>query len=185
MVGQMAHGALVQVDVETQEGAFLLAIDEARAPLTARNFLAYVDGGLLDNATVYRIVTLANQPPATEHKIEVIQWGWPAPADKREPPLPPVPHEPTSVTGLRHLDGTLSLARLAPGTGGHGFFICVGDQPELDEGGGRNPDRAGFAAFGKVIAGRDTIQRIFAQAELVEYLEKPIRILRARRRELA
>ena len=182
MAGQMFDDAPVQVEVETPEGAFLLAIDVARAPLTTRNFLAYVDGGLLDNASVYRIVTLANQPPATVHKIEVIQWGWPAPADKREPPLPPVPHEPTSVTGLRHLDGTLSLARLAPGTGGHGFFICIGDQPELDEGGGRNPDRAGFAAFGKVIAGRDTIQRIFARAEPVEYLEKPIRILRARRR---
>lgn len=171
----MDESALIRVTVETAEGAFVLGIDKASAPLTAANFLAYVDGGFLKGATVYRIVTNANQAPETE-RIEVIQWGWPGPHDNREPPLPPVPHEPTSTTGLRHRDGTLSLARNAPGSGGHGFFICIGDQPELDEGGRRNPDGAGFAAFGKVLFGFDTIQRIFARAEQAEYLTYPIRI---------
>jgi peptidyl-prolyl cis-trans isomerase A (cyclophilin A) len=172
---------LTRVRVETEEGAFVLGIDTARAPLTAANFLAYVDGGHLSGATIYRIVTMTNQPPTTRHRIEVIQWGWPAPRDNREPPLPPVPHEPTSATGLRHLDGTLSLARNAPGTGGHGFFICVGDQPELDEGGRRNPDGAGFAAFGRVLSGQDVVRMLFDRAEPAEYLQEPIRILRVTR----
>lgn len=178
----MNDDQLTEVEVATEVGNFLLGIDEVRAPLTAKNFLAYVDGQLLDGASVYRIVTLDHAPSTPAPRIEVIQWGWPAPSDNREPPFPPVPHEPTSITGLRHVDGTLSLARRAPGTGGHGFFITIGDQPELDEGGSRNPDLAGFAAFGKVLNGSDTIKRIFARAEPAEYLEKPVAILTVRRR---
>lgn len=177
----MPDAKWVEVEIETEEGGFRVGIDAARAPLTASNFLAYLDAGFLDSATVYRIVTLANQPADTAHKIEVIQWGWGVPGDGREPPFPPVPHEPTSMTGLRHLDGTVSLARREPGSGGQGFFICIGDQPELDEGGGRNPDRAGFAAFGRVLAGADVVRRIFGRAEVAEYLERPVRILQARR----
>lgn len=172
---------LTLVSLETEEGTVVLGIDEERAPLTAANFLAYVDLGFLSDATIYRIVTLANQAAGTVHPIEVIQFGSPSPGEGREPPLPPVPHEPTSMTGLRHIDGTLSLARNATGTGGHGFFICIGAQPELDEGGGRNPDKAGFAAFGKVLSGRDTLRRIFVRAEQTEYMVRPIRIRYAAR----
>ena len=74
--------------------------------------------------------------------------------------LPPIPHETTQQTGLRHADGTLSMARNEPGTASSEFFICVGDQPELDFGGKRNPDGAGFAAFGKVLAGLDVVRKI-------------------------
>lgn len=172
----MDGSALTQVSVETDEGIFVLGIDEGRAPLTAANFLAYVDGGFLKDATIYRIVTTANQAVGTRHPIEVIQFGWPTPSDDHEPPLPPVPHEPTSMTGLSHVDGTLSLARNSPGTGGHGFFICVGDQRELDEGGGRNPDGAGFAAFGKIVSGEHVVRRLFGRAEPTEYLQNPIPI---------
>lgn len=177
----MSDDALTKVVVETAEGAFVLGIDEQRAPLTAGHFLAYVDRGFLNAASVYRIVTLANQPAETAHKIEVFQWGWPTPGDGREPPLPPVAHEPTSHSGLSHRDGTLSLARKTPGSGGNAYFICIGDQPELDEGGRRNPDGAGFAAFGKVLEGADTVARIFARAEAVEYLRSPIPITRVAR----
>lgn len=175
------YDGLTLVEVETLEGSFQLGIDERRAPLTAANFLAYLDRGFLNEASIYRIVTLANQAPGTKYPIEVVQWGWPAPDAGREPPLPPVPHEPTSATGLRHLDCTLSLARNAPGSGGHGFFICIGDQPELDEGGRRNPDLFGFAAFGKVVAGAEAISRLIANAERTEYLRSPMPILAIRR----
>lgn len=172
---------LTLVAFDTEEGGLVLGIDETRAPLTAANFLAYVDGGHLQAATIYRIVTLANQAPGTLHPIEVIQFGSPAPGEERAPPLPPVPHEPTSSSGLRHRHGTLSLARLSPGTGGHGFFICVGDQPELDEGGRRNPDGAGFAAFGRVVQGLETLQRLHGRAEAAEYMQAPIGIIGIRR----
>lgn len=176
----MSPSELTHVRLETEDGTIILGIDEERAPLTAANFLAYVDGGFLDDATIYRIVTLANQAAGTTHPIEVIQFGSPAPHQNRAPPLPPVPHEPTSQTGLRHLDGTLSLARNAPGSGGHGFFICVGPQPELDEGGGRNPDRAGFAAFGKVVSGAEVLRKLAGRAEPTEYMQSPLRIRIAR-----
>ncbi|WP_127597261.1 peptidylprolyl isomerase [Nitratireductor alexandrii] len=176
----MSASAPTRVEVETELGSFTLAVDEANAPISAGNFLAYVDGGHLDGSAVYRIVTMHNQPPETPHKIEVIQWGWRL-TNGTEPPFPPIPHEPTSQTGLRHLDGTLSMARRAPGTAGPGFFICRGDQPELDEGGGRNPDRAGFAAFGQLVSGRQTIESLFARATSKEYLETPIRIVRVAR----
>lgn len=171
---------LTEVDVHTSEGHFILGIDEQNAPISARNFLAYVDGGHLTNASVYRIVTFANQPAQTEHRIEVIQWGWRPTEDRPEQPFPPIPHEPTSHTGLTHLDGTLSMARREPGTAGPGFFICIGDQPELDEGGRRNPDGAGFAAFGRVLEGSETVRRIFARAEDVEYVRQPIIVHGAR-----
>ncbi|CAD5292830.1 conserved hypothetical protein [Bosea sp. 62] len=176
MAVDMEHGDLTRVYLETEAGTIILGIDEARAPLTAANFLAYVDGGFLSDAMIYRIVTLANQAAGTVHPIEVIQFGSPAPHENRAPPLPPVPHEPTSQTGLRHLDGTLSLARNAPGSGGHGFFICIGAQPEVDEGGRRNRDGAGFAAFGKVLSGTEVVRQIVEHAEPTEYMQSPLRV---------
>ncbi|WP_245414061.1 peptidylprolyl isomerase [Nitratireductor sp. StC3] len=116
----MSASAPTRVEVETELGSFTLAVDEANAPISAGNFLAYVDGGHLDGSAVYRIVTMHNQPPETPHKIEVIQWGWRL-TDGTEPPFPPIPHEPTSQTGLRHLDGTLSMTRRA-GHCGAGFL---------------------------------------------------------------
>lgn len=154
----------------------ILGIDEECAPLTAANFLAYVDGSHLDDATIYRIVTRENQAAETVHPIKVIRFGSPAPHQNRAPPLPPVPHEPTSQSGLRHLDGTLSLARDAPGSGGHGFFICIGARPELDAGGRRNPDGAGFAAFGKVLSGHEVLGKLVFRAEPTEYMRSPRRV---------
>lgn len=174
---------LTQILVKTEEGEFVLGVDETNAPITAANFLAYVDGSHLTNSSVYRIVTLSNQPADTRHKIEVFQWGWRASEEAPDQPFPPIAHEPTSKTALRHKDGTLSMARRDPGTAGPGFFICIGDQPELDEGGMRNPDGAGFAAFGQVLRGAETIKRIFARSEDVEYLNTPVAIFDVRRVE--
>jgi len=91
-------------------------------------------------------------------KIEVIQGG--IARARREDQLPPIRMESTGETGLRHLNGVLSIARAGPDTGRAEFFICIGDQPELDQGGRRNPDGWGFAAFGRVIGGMDVVRRI-------------------------
>jgi peptidyl-prolyl cis-trans isomerase A (cyclophilin A) len=96
--------------------------------------------------------------------------------------FPAVPLERTRDTGLKHLDGTVSLARLGPDTATDHFFICVGDQPALDFGGKRNPDGQGFAAFGRVVRGMDVVRKIQTANAEGEGLSPPIGILRVRRR---
>ena len=170
----------ISVLIETELGPFTVEVDPEHAPITAANFLALVDGGHLARAKAYRIVTLANQPAETAHKIEVVQWGLRA-SDETTAPFPPIAHETTETTGILHRHLTISMARLAPGTAGSEFFICIGDQPSLDFGGQRNADGQGFAAFGSVTSGEDTILSIFARAESSEYPGTPIRFLSARR----
>jgi peptidyl-prolyl cis-trans isomerase A (cyclophilin A) len=170
----------VRIRIETAEGDFTVEVWPSKAPLSAANFLAHVDGGHLDDAEVYRIVTLDNEPTKPV-KISVIQFGPPLAVVREKRPFPGVPHEPTSQTGIRHLRGTLSDARFELGTGGYGFFITMRDEPELDEGGRRNPDGHGFSAFGRVTDGWDTVERIHARAEPQDYLQTPIAIRRARR----
>ncbi len=128
-----------------------------RAPRTVANFRRYVEQGLYDGASFYRTVRDDNQAQ-NNVRIAVIQGGLGLPDTPGA--LPPIVHEPTSDTGILHLDGTLSLARDKPGSGASEFFICVGPQPALDEGGLRHPDGAGFAAFGRVIRGMDVVKRI-------------------------
>jgi len=165
--------------VSTPLGAFVVELDRRRAPISAANFIDYVTAGLLDRQSVYRIVTMANQPDTVKCRIEVIQFGWRGATPEVPAPRPPIAHEPTSVTGLRHVDGTLSMARQAPGTAGPGFFICIGAQPELDFGGGRNPDGQGFAAFGRVVEGMDVVHAIFAKGEANDRMLHPVEIISA------
>lgn len=172
--------ATVLTRVETALGAFVIAVDPAVAPITVANFLALVDGRHLDGGAVYRIVTLANQSPETRHKIEVVQWGMNL-SDERPTPLPLIPHETTRQTGLRHRDGTVSMARNAPGSAAGEFFICMGDQPELDFGGGRNPDGQGFAAFGQVVQGMDVVRKLHAQGQAKQFLPTPVAVASVRR----
>lgn len=170
-----AQAKAPRVVVTTELGAFEIEAYPDKAPLTANDFLAYVDQGLLNGSSVYRIVSMANQPDTVPAKIEVIQFGL------KEAKLPPVSHETTTQSGLLHRDGTLSLARLAPGTGSSAFFICIGDQPSLDFAGKRNPDGQGFAAFGQVIVGMDVVRHIFSRAEAKDAMEHPILIIKAER----
>ena len=107
-------------------------------------------------------------------KIEVIQGG--LYEDDEIVKHPPIRHETTKETGLKHLDGTLSMARMEPGTASTEFFICIGDQPELDFGGRRNPDGQGFAAFGKVVEGMDVVRKIQQLPDKNQYLSKPLKI---------
>jgi peptidyl-prolyl cis-trans isomerase A (cyclophilin A) len=182
-----ADTAPVRVLLETALGSIVVAVDVQHAPLSAADFLRYVDQGLYKagSAGFYRTVRRDNDhgsPP-----IEVIQGGLLDDAKG----LPPVAHESTAQTGLRHLDGSLSLARGAAGTGGGvAFFICVGPQPGLDAGAKRNPDGLGFAVFGRVEQGMDVVRRIHQartdpeQGEAYvkdQMLAKPVAILRASR----
>ena len=163
-----------RVRIGTPCGEFTVEIESAAAPLTSAHFLRFATEGHLSHSSIYRIVTAANcerEPP-----IAVIQFGWlPKSADTR-PPLPPVPHEPLGKTGLRHLDGTISLARLEPGTGTSAFFVCLGDQPQLDQGGERAADGHGFAAFGRIVEGREVLDAVASLARETEWLTDPIPI---------
>lgn len=175
-----AGEAAVRVRVQTELGSFDIRVAPDVAPVTVANFLALVDGRHLDGASVYRIVNQANQTPETRHRIDVVQWGLRS-GDARPAPLAAIPHETTRETGLRHVDGTVSMARLAPGTASTEFFICIGPQPELDFGGRRNPDGQGFAAFGQVVAGMDVVRALHDRAEAEQFIARPIAVTTVRR----
>lgn len=162
-----------RVKVNTSLGSFTVELDEQRAPITTGNFLRYVEQGFYTEGTIFRTVTASNQPD-DKIKIAVIQAG--ADPAREEEGHPPIPLERTRDTGLLHLDGSISMARLGPDTATHSFFICVGDQPELDFAGKRNPDGQGFAAFGKVVEGMDVIRRIHNSPAEGQSLDPPIRI---------
>ena len=148
-----------RVRVQTELGDIVVEVDAAKAPATAANFLRYVDGGHYDGGTWHRTVKMDNQPESTI-KIEVIQAG--VNPDKAKSGFPAIALERTSVTGLLHRDGVISMARGAPDSATSGWFICINDQPSLDFGGQRNPDGQGFAAFGRVVSGMDVVRKIHA-----------------------
>jgi peptidyl-prolyl cis-trans isomerase A (cyclophilin A) len=165
--------------ITTRLGDIMVEIFRDKAPITSENFLRYVDEGLLDGTAFFRTVTMENQP-GYDVKIEVIQGGT-APEDAAYPSkYPPIEHETTEATGLSHVDGTVSMARWAPGTATSSFFICVGDQPELDYGGRRNPDGQGFAVFGRVRGGMDVVREIHRQPHEGQRFEPPIEIMSCR-----
>jgi peptidyl-prolyl cis-trans isomerase A (cyclophilin A) len=169
---------VITVRIETEFGPIEAELYPERAPLTVANFLRYLEMGVYEGAVFHRSVRDDNQP-GDSIRIRVIQGG-PDPArftDTPEP-LPPILLERTSITGLRHQDGTLSMARSTPDSARSSFFICIDDQPELDYGGRRNPDGQGFAAFGRVTEGMDVVRIIHAAQVQEQALVPPVRILR-------
>ncbi len=170
--------ATTRVVLRTSLGDIEVEVDATRAPITAGNFLRYVDGGHYDGGRFHRTVRLDNQPGKTV-LIEVVQAGT-NPTPLRET-IPPIPLERTKDTGLRHKDGTISMARDGPDTATSDFFICIGDQPELDFGGKRNPDGQGFAAFGRVVKGMEAVRKIQGAPADGQSLTPPVPILSARR----
>jgi len=168
--------------IETERGNIDVVLDSAKAPVTVANFLRYVDKGSYTNGVFHRAVTLANQPNDSV-KIQVIQGGA-NPQRVATLRFPPVPLERTSVTGLRHHDGTLSMARAGPNTATSDFFICIGDQPSLDFGGHRNLDGQGFAAFGQVTSGMDIVRAIQTAPTTAQRLTPPTVIKTIRRKGL-
>lgn len=142
----------VHVALETPRGRIVIELAVEQAPLTTANFLRYVDRKLYDKATFFRA---SRAPGAVDYGL--IQGGL-----QGIGALPPVAHEPTTQTGLKHTDGVVSIARTAPGTATSDFFICVGDAPYLDANPSATGDNLGFAAFGRVVEGMDVVKTILA-----------------------
>jgi peptidyl-prolyl cis-trans isomerase A (cyclophilin A) len=166
----------VRVLFHTSLGDIEIQVDPVHAPNTTANFLKYVNAGLYNGGEFHRTVTMQNQPQ-NNIKIEVIQAG--IPTDREKDAFPPLTLERTNQTGLKHKDGTVSMARTEPDSATSDFFICIGDQPELDFGGKRNPDGQGFAAFGKVIRGMDVVRKIQSSPADGQKLMPPIKIITA------
>jgi peptidyl-prolyl cis-trans isomerase A (cyclophilin A) len=177
-----AEPGAVRVALDTADGPILVEVYPDKAPITAGNFLRYVDEKRFDGATFYRASKVPNAP-----EYGLVQGGV-----QNDPKrvLKPIAHEPTTKTGLSHVDGALSMGRTAPGTATSDFFICVGDMPYMDADPKQPGDNLGFAVFGKVIEGMDTVRTILAEptsptaGEGVmkgEILAKPVKIVTARR----
>ena len=169
----------VVVRIETSLGSIDMVVDTKHAPITAANFLKYVDNHLYDGGRFHRATRPDNYTPAPPNRppMEIIQGGI-NPA-KRSEGFGPIPLERTSVTGLKHVVGTVSMARAAQAdTATSDFFICLDDQPSLDFGGKRFDDAQGAAAFGHVLKGMDVVRRIQQQPVKGQNLDPPITIVR-------
>ena len=174
----------VVVRVETTLGNFDIAVDVKRAPITAANFLKYVDAGLYTNGRFHRVTRPDNYKAAPPDRpmMELIQGGLGPEAKGKE--FPPIPLERTSVTNLKHVAGTVSMARGGPDSATAEFFVLLDDQPSLDFGGKRFPDEQGAAAFGRVIAGLDVVRKIQQQpvrtgeGQNPQSLAEPVQIAR-------
>lgn len=165
-----------RVLIQTELGDIEVQLNTLAAPVTVTNFLRYVHEGLYADGAFFRTVTASNQP-TNQVKIEVIQAQ--ANPARQSSFYAAIPLERTRDTGLRHQDGTISMARAELDTAQDHFFICIGDQPELDFGGRRNPDGQGFAAFGQVTKGMDVVRKIHTAPCEEQILNPPIRIQRA------
>jgi peptidyl-prolyl cis-trans isomerase A (cyclophilin A) len=170
-----------RVVIKTDRGSIVVELEDKKAPLTSANFLRYVDAQAYDGGSFFR----AARTQGVEKDGTIV--GAPAPKVR---PFPPIRHERTTRTGLKHLNGTLSLGRFAPGTATNNFFICVGDQPYLDAHPGEPGDNLGYAAFGKVVEGMGVVEKIlslptngktrFADQQ-GQWLKPPVSIIRMRR----
>ena len=163
----------VRVRIQTDVGNIDLELYPSKAPVSVENFLKYVDGGFYSGGRFHRTVTMENQPN-NDVRIEVIQAG--INPERREEGFPSIALERTSDTGLRHVDGAISMARGGPDSARSDFFICINFQPSLDFGGDRNADGQGFAAFGKVVLGMDIVRKIQVAPYEEQRLEPPVRI---------
>ncbi|ONF96393.1 peptidylprolyl isomerase [Sphingomonas jeddahensis] len=137
-----------RVTINTAAGPIVLAIETQKAPVTSANFLKYVDGKRLDGTVFYRTVKVQAEP-----RYGFIQFG-----TQNDPKrtLPAIAHEPTSKTGLSHVDGAISMAMAEPGSARGDFFIIVGNTPAMDA----TPTTPGYAVFGRVVEGMDVVHRI-------------------------
>lgn len=197
----MIEAQQVDVVLETAFGDITIRLDAAHAPGTVANFLGYVDAGLYDGGFFHRTVRLDNQSnanlksesigagiangdgakplPNDAIAIEVIQGG--INPERSAELKPAITLERTTDTGLNHLDGTISMARLTADSAVSDFFICINDQPELDFGGRRNVDGQGFAAFGQVTQGMDVVRAIQGQPSNGQSLDPKVTITRISR----
>lgn len=172
----------VLIRVETALGSIDLALDTKNAPITAANFLKYVDGGFYDGGRFHRATRPDNYVPKPPNRppLEIVQADI-DPARTKER-FAAVPLERTSKTGLTHVTGTVSMPRGdAADSATSGFVILFHDQPSLDHGGMRFDDGQGAAAFGRVIAGMDVARKIQQQPVKGQSLDPPVPIVRVSR----
>lgn len=171
--------ATTRVVLRTSEGNIVLELETQRAPVTSANFLRYVDQRRLDGTEFYRAMRMGENSG-------LIQGGVRDPARL----FPPIAHEPTSRTGVTHVDGSISMAQAAPGSARADFFITIGAVPGFDAGPLSGGDQGGFAAFGRVVEGMDVVRRIWAAPTSPtegagvmrgQMLQPRIRIITARR----
>ena len=175
------QAARTRVRLETDKGVIVAELADDKAPITVANFLRYVDTRRMDGAVFYRASRAPGAPT-----VGLIEAGVKDPRKL----FPPIAHEATTTTGLKHLDGTLSMARFAPGTAVSDFSIMCGDAPYLDAHPEAPGDNLGYAAFGQVVEGMDVVRAILALpttgvAENAvmqgQILDPPVKILTARR----
>lgn len=164
------------IKIETNFGDIIVELYPGKAPKTVAAFLSYVDSGYYKNGSFYRVLKEEDQP-SNAFKSQLIQGGIWQTQYKKQLSLPGIPHETTKQTGILHKNGTISLARTAPGTANTEFFICMGDQPAYDYGGSANSDGQGFAAFGKVIKGMDVVKQIHEQPDNETSFTPPLAII--------
>jgi len=175
-----------RVVMQTDLGVIEIDVYKSRAPLTAENFLYYVDNGLYDAQGFYRAVRPETDPLGLG--MEIIQGG----TLSGDTETAPIDHETTEMSGLSHTDGAISMARNEPGTGSAAyFFISIGDNTFLDYGGKRNPDGQGYAVFGQVVKGMDVVRAIqlretkgISESEVTsgQYLTEPVKIIEVKRK---
>jgi peptidyl-prolyl cis-trans isomerase A (cyclophilin A) len=168
------------VEISTSFGDIEVELYPSQAPKTVTAFLSYVNSGWYNNSSFYRVLKAEDQP-SSSFKSDLIQGGIWNTNSKKMLSIPGIPHETTKQSGLKHLDGTISLARTAPGTASTEFFICIGDQPAYDYGGKANPDGQGFAAFGRVVKGMDVVRKIHSQPDNETTFTPPITIEQVKR----
>lgn len=159
------------VKVETTHGDIFIEVYDAAAPITAKHFLNEVDKGTYVNTKFYRVL---QSDPGGTYNTGILQggvYGSTLVVDK-------IQHEATNTSKLTHTNGTVSMARLEPGTASSEFFICIGDQSSLDYGRRGTEDSLGMAAFGKVIEGMDVVKSIHSEAANGDKLVKPVIIKR-------
>ena len=151
--GALAAFPKPKVAITTSHGLIVVELEAAKAPLTCGNFLHYVDAKKYDGGSFYRA---ARTPGAPKEGTIVAR------PLLRDHPFPPIAHESTTVTGLRHVAGTISLGRFAPGSATSNFFICASPEPYLDAHPGAPGDNLGFAAFGQVVQGMAVVRKILS-----------------------
>ena len=172
--------ATVKVVLRTSLGDIVLAVETERAPITAGNFLRYVDQKRLDGSEFYRAMAVGD-----DGQYGLIQGGL---RGNPKRALKPIAHEATTVTGLSHMNGAISMARGNPGTATADFFVVIGDLVSLDA--QPNSGDLGYAVFGNVVNGMDVVHVIFGQPRSPtagqgvmqgQMLATPVKILTARR----
>ncbi|MBN8836934.1 MAG: peptidylprolyl isomerase [Sphingobacteriia bacterium] len=162
--------------IQTGFGDIEVELYPKQAPKTVAAFLSYVDSGYYERCNFYRVLSDENQP-SNAPKTELIQGGIWKTKKNATLHLKGIENETTQQTGILHTNGTISLARLEPGTATTEFFICIGNQPGLNYGGENIADKQGYAAFGRVVKGMDIVKNIYKQNENNQYFDPPVPII--------